>query len=215
MEGWDLKHPARHSMTFHDDSVSHEQDRSVPSRDKLLFQPNISINGLIDDETVSFFLGRLETVRKDGQDMIMELNTSGGDADAARRVALEVRLFRRHSGRNAFCVGKTKVYSAGVTIFAAFPKQNRFLTEDAVLLVHERRMETSIALNGPMQSCIQVVREQLALLETSQRLEMEGFRELVEGSSLSADELYRQATQNCYIHAAEALTLGMIGGVLR
>ncbi|RWL81268.1 MAG: peptidase S14 [Mesorhizobium sp.] len=202
-------------MAFHDDSVSHERKGSAPGRDKLLFQPNISINGLIDDETLSFFLGRLETVRKNGQDMIMELNTSGGDADAARRMALEVRLFRRHSGRDAFCVGKTKVYSAGVTIFAAFPRQDRFLTEDAVLLVHERRMETSIALNGPIRSCIQIVREQLALLETSQRLEMEGFRELVEGSSLSADELYRRATENCYINAAEALSLGMIGGILR
>ncbi|RWM02688.1 MAG: peptidase S14 [Mesorhizobium sp.] len=202
-------------MAFHDDSVSHEREGSAPGRDKLLFQPNISINGLIDDETLSFFLGRLETVRKNGQDMIMELNTSGGDADAARRMALEVRLFRRHSGRDAFCVGKTKVYSAGVTIFAAFPRQDRFLTEDAVLLVHERRMETSIALNGPIRSCIQIVREQLALLETSQRLEMEGFRELVEGSSLSADELYRRATENCYINAAEALSLGMIGGILR
>lgn len=202
-------------MAFHDDSVSHGRDGSAPGEDKLLFQPNISINGLIDDETVSFFLGRLETVRKNGQDMIMELNTSGGDADAARRMALEVRLFRRHSGRDAFCVGKTKVYSAGVTIFAAFPTQDRFLTEDAVLLVHERRMETSIALNGPIRSCIQIVREQLALLETSQRLEMEGFRELVEGSSLSADELYRRATENCYINAAEALSLGMIGGILR
>lgn len=202
-------------MAFHDDSISHERDGSAPGQDKLLFQPNISINGLIDDETVSFFLGRLETVRKNGQDMIMELNTSGGDADAARRMALEIRLFRRHSGRDAFCVGKTKVYSAGVTIFAAFPRQDRFLTEDAVLLVHERRMETSIALNGPIRSCIQIVREQLALLETSQRLEMEGFRELVEGSSLSADELYRRATENCYINAAEALSLGMIGGILR
>lgn len=202
-------------MTFHDDTVSQRQLSPEPSREKLLFQPNISINGPIENGTVSFFLDRLQTVRKDGQDMIMELNTNGGDADAARRIALEVRLFRGHSGRRAFCVGKTKVYSAGVTIFAAFPRQDRFLTEDAVLLVHERRMETSVALNGPMQSCIQIVREQLALLETSQRLEMEGFRELVEGSSISADELYRRATQNCYIHAAEALSLGMIGGILR
>ncbi|WP_280812031.1 hypothetical protein [Mesorhizobium sp. L48C026A00] len=43
----------------------------------------------------------------------MEINTNGGDADAARRIALEIRLFRQHSGRNAYCVGKTKVYSAG------------------------------------------------------------------------------------------------------
>lgn len=122
-------------------------------------------------------------MRESGQDIIMELNTDGGDADAARRIALEVRLFRRHSGRHVYCVGKTKVYSAaGVTVFAAFPKASRFLTDDAVLLVHERRMQTSIDLNGPLKSCIQIVRERLALLETAEHLEMGGFEELVHGS---------------------------------
>ncbi|RWM87827.1 MAG: hypothetical protein EOR84_29045 [Mesorhizobium sp.] len=69
-------------------------------------------------------------------------------------------------------------------------------------------MQTSVELNGPMKSSIQIVREQLALLETAERLEMEGFKELVEGSSLSVDELYRRATTNCYIHSEEALDLG-------
>jgi ATP-dependent protease ClpP protease subunit len=186
-----------------------------PAAHQLLFEPNISINGLIDDNTVSFFLGRLEIVRESGQDIIMELNTDGGDADAARRIALEIRLFRRHSGRQVYCVGKTKVYSAGVTIFAAFPKASRFVTDDAVLLVHERRMQTSIDLNGPLKSCIQIVREQLTLLETAEHLEMAGFEELVDGSSLTPDELYRRAITNCYIHADEALELGIVADILR
>ena len=92
-------------------------EKPAPSDTDLLFEPNISINGVIDDNTVSFFLGRLQEVRRAGADMIVELNTDGGDADAARRIALEVRLFRRHSGRRTYCLGKTKVYSAGVTIF--------------------------------------------------------------------------------------------------
>lgn len=183
-------------------------------RDRLLFQPNISINGLITDETLSFFLGRLEEIRSAGEDMIMELNTDGGDADVARRIALEVRLFLRHSGRKACCVGKTKVYSAGVTIFAAFPKECRFLADDAVLLVHERRINDNIVLKGPLKSCIQIVKEQLAMLETAKRLEMEGFEELVGGSSLTTEELYDRATENCYIHAEEALRDGLIVKIL-
>lgn len=190
-------------------------DSQRPASDKLLFQPNISINGLISDETLSFFLGRLEAVRSAGEDMIMELNTNGGDADVARRIALEVRLFLRRSGRRACCVGKTKIYSAGVTILAAFPKECRFLTDDAVLLVHERRIDDSIVLKGPMKSCIQIVKEQLALLETAEKLEMEGFRELVEGSSLTTDELYDRATRNCYIHAEEAFQTGLVAQILR
>ncbi|RUW46071.1 hypothetical protein EN784_31840 [bacterium M00.F.Ca.ET.141.01.1.1] len=209
-------------MTIHEDARPERGAREEampsgqgPSQRQLLFEPNISINGLINEGTVPFFLGRLQDVRDSGQDMLMELNTNGGDADAARRIAHEIRLFRRHSGRNAYCVGKTNVYSAGVTVFAAFPKPCRFLTEDAVLLVHERRMETNITLNGPMKSCIQIIREQLALLETAEQLEKEGFTELVAGSTLSPDELYRRATKNCYIHAREALELGIVAGVLR
>jgi ATP-dependent protease ClpP protease subunit len=194
-------------------AVADESQR--PASDRLLFQPNISINGVISDETLSFFLGRMEAVRSAGEDMIMELNTNGGDADVARRIALEVRLFLRRSGRRACCVGKTKIYSAGVTILAAFPKECRFLTDDAVLLVHERRIDDNIVLKGPMKSCIQIVKEQLALLETAERLEMEGFRELVEGSALTTDELYDRATKNCYIHAEEAFKTGLVAQILR
>jgi len=181
----------------------------------LLFQPNISINGSITDETLSFFLGRLETIRANGEDMILELNTGGGDADVARRIALEIRLFVRHSGHSAYCVGKTRVYSAGVTILAAFPKWCRYLTADAVLLIHERRLDDIISLKGPLKSCVQIVREQLAMLETAEQLEMEGFRELVNGTSLSVEELYDRATKNCYLHADEALKDGLVESILK
>jgi deoxycytidylate deaminase len=100
--------------------------------------------------------------------------------------------------RHAFSAGtqaavllrrQDEIYSAGVTILASFPKECRFLTKDAVLLVHERHMETTIDFKGSLETCMQIVREQQALLEAAQRLEVQGFTELAEGSSLSADEL--------------------------
>ncbi|RYD79215.1 MAG: peptidase S14 [Verrucomicrobiaceae bacterium] len=185
-----------------------------PADEELLFQPTLSINGLITPDTVPFALGRLEDIRTSGKPLIVELNTDGGDADAARRIALEVRLFREHSSQPAYCVGKSNVYSAGVTILAAFPRDTRFLTEDAILLIHERRLESSIELNGPIRSCLQIVREQLSLLETAQDLEMTGLQELVEGSDLTVDELYEMATKNCYMKADKALEHSLIGGIL-
>jgi hypothetical protein len=175
------------------------------------FEPKISINGLINDGTVAFFLSRLEQLRKDDRDIVLELNTSGRDADAARRIALEIQLFLGHSGRRAFCVGKTKVYSAGVSIFGAFPRHARFVTGDAVLLVHELRLENTIELKGSLRSCLQIIREQLALLETAEVLEKQGFQALIEGSSISIDETYKRATNNCYI---DALRLGLIADIL-
>ncbi|MBY4593268.1 hypothetical protein [Rhizobium redzepovicii] len=84
--------------------------------DQLLFEPNASINGPIDEKAVTSFLDQIAAVRAGDQDLVLELNTVGGDADAARRIALEIRLFSERAGRAAHCVGKSYVYSAGVTI---------------------------------------------------------------------------------------------------
>lgn len=182
---------------------------------ELLFRPNISLNGPITDATLSFFLDRLVQVRNNDAHLVLELNTIGGDPDVARRIAMEIRLFGRHSGKVAYVVGKTNVYSAGVTILAAFLRQNRFLTGDAVLLVHERRLDETVKLCGPIKANIQIVREQLNMLEIAHELEMEGFRELVQGSRLSVEELYERATSNCYLHAEEAHELGLVAEILR
>lgn len=186
-----------------------------PDDETLLFHPNISINGAVTDDTLIFFLDRLQQIRRDGSDLIMEICTSGGDADVARRIALEIRLFRRYSGRRAYVVGKTRIYSAGVTMFAAFPKEVRYMTEDAVLLIHERRLSSSISFNGPLKSCIQIAHEQLSMLETAFDLEREGFEEFVQDSDMSMDELWKRAKHNCYMCAQEALKLRLINGILR
>jgi ATP-dependent protease ClpP protease subunit len=187
----------------------------VLADEELLFRPNISLNVSITADTLPFFLDRLNDVRRQGAHVVMELNTQGGDADVARRIALEIRLFARHCGRQAFCVGKTNVYSAGVTIFAAFRPETRYLTDDAVLLVHERHVEHQMQLNEPIRAALQTVREQLNLLERAHELEMEGFRELVAGSKISVEELYDRATRNYYLSATEALELGLISRILR
>jgi ATP-dependent protease ClpP protease subunit len=181
---------------------------------KMLFEPNLSVNGAISEQTLVFFLSRLEAIRLSGDALIMELNTSGGDADVARRIALEIRFFAKYSGHQLVCTGKSAVYSAGITVFAAFPQHARYLTEDAMLLIHERRMQSSVELNGPIKSCLQIAREQVALLETAERLETESFEELVAGSQMSLAELQSQLVSNCYMTASEALKKGIIADIL-
>ncbi|MDF0663664.1 MULTISPECIES: ATP-dependent Clp protease proteolytic subunit [unclassified Rhizobium] len=182
--------------------------------DQLLFEPNASINGPIDEKAVTSFLDQIAAVRAGDQDLVLELNTVGGDADAARRIALEIRLFSGRAGRAAHCVGKSYVYSAGVTILAAFDTPNRYLTADAFLLIHERRISGSLELSGPITACIQTVQEKLAMLENAQRLEKKGFAELARGSQMSAEELFHCARKNCYMSAQDALGYGLIGRIL-
>lgn len=52
------------------------------------------------------------------------------------------------------------------------------------------------------------------MFETAEQLELEGVGQLVEGSSLSLEQLHDRAIKNCYIHASDALELGLIEAIL-
>jgi len=185
-----------------------------PDRHKLLFEPNVRIHGLIDDNIVLAFLKDLKTVRDNKSDLYVEIDTPGGDADGARRISLEIKLFLAYSGLNGYILGKNTVYSAGMTIFAAFPRAARFLCPQAVLLIHERRLDKDISLKGPIRGSLQIIREQLALLETAEKLEDEGFSDLIRGSRISLDELRDLALNNCYMMADKALELDLVRDVV-
>ncbi|CDX46985.1 conserved hypothetical protein [Mesorhizobium sp. ORS 3359] len=176
----------------------------------MLFEPNLRIHGLIDDRTVVNLLSDLKEVRHGEGDLYVEIDTPGGDADGVRRMALEIKLFLKHSGRAGYVIGKNTVYSAGITDLAAFPKASRYLCPQAVLLIHERRLEKNLVLNGPIRGCLQIIREQLALLQTAEQLEDEGFADLVRGSRFSLDELRDHAMNSCYLSAEKALELELV-----
>ncbi|MCG7508408.1 ATP-dependent Clp protease proteolytic subunit [Mesorhizobium retamae] len=185
-----------------------------PSDDKLLVGSNVQINGMINDDLFLTFMKQLGDVRASNEDLILELMTQGGDADTARRIALEIRVFKTRSGKNAYAIGKTAVMSAGITIFSAFDCANRFLTPDATLLIHERHISRTITLEGPIKSCMQIVREESSALETAERVEREDFEHFVKGSSMSADDLFERAKDNCYLTAQDALDLRLIARII-
>lgn len=180
----------------------------------LLYQPNIRIIGNIGTGTLWDVINALDDIRKRNEDIVLELMTEGGDADTARRIALEISLFLRDSGQSGYFVGKTIVYSAGATIMSAFPAANRFATHDTTFLIHERRIMRSVNFDGPMRAVIQIAKEQVSLLETAERIEWQGFEDLVKGSNIDADTLYKRARENYYLTAEEALETGLIGRIL-
>lgn len=193
---------------------SEQTDSLTPERRDLIRSPNVTLYGPIGDTSVRDSLQQIQTVLRGDKPIVFELTTEGGDAEGGRRIALEVRLARQWHGREAIFVGKTVVMSAGMTIMAAFPRENRYLTRDAVLLIHERRLQKTLELNGPMRANLQIVRETLALLESAQRTEREGFAELAAGSRMTVDELYGCALTNCYLTAEEALEKGLIAAIV-
>jgi hypothetical protein len=197
-------------------------DARVPANDPscdhalqaALARPQISLIGDLTGVMLGRMLDQFDALPDDDGPVVLDLTTNGGEADTARRMALEIRLRRERLGRRLVFLGKTNVYSAGMTVMSAFPRQDRWLTRDCRLLIHERHMETKLEVCLPLGAMRQTLTELLATVDVGIDLEKEGFRALVEGSTLSEDELCRRASSNYYLSAEEALRLGLVEGLV-
>lgn len=175
--------------------------------------PDVRLHGTVDDKMVENFLEGVEGAAKAGT-WVVEVNTSGGDADAGRRIAAEVRLLQKYRGTDLVFIGKTAVYSAGVTIMSAFPPNRRFLHEGTLLLIHERRLEKTLTLSGAMRASQARVRDVLAEIESALALEREDFAALVRETKLPLDDLLAHVyNQDWYVKADEAEKLGLVAGL--
>jgi ATP-dependent Clp protease, protease subunit len=185
----------------------------MTERDPRRLRSNIRLDGTVDMAMLQSFLEQRERALAGADPIVIELFTNGGDADVGRRIALETRLCRDLHGRETIFIGKTTVYSAGVTIMAAVPAAQRFLTRDTVLLIHERRLEKDVRFSGPLRANLTLARSLLAELEAGIALEDEGFRDLAAGSGVAPDEVKARAGQGWYLTATEAAERGLVAGL--
>jgi ATP-dependent protease ClpP protease subunit len=176
-------------------------------------EPDIRLFGTVGEATLSEFFRQQSETPAD-KPVVFELSTSGGDADTGRRIAEELRLWQEQ-GREVFFLGKTYVFSAGVTIMSAIPPDHRYLAAGTELLIHERKMEHEVQLRGSLRACRSTVHNLLAEIESGQRLERDGFSKLVEGTPLTLDDILKKVMdRDWYLTAQEARELGLIAGVV-
>lgn len=178
------------------------------------FKPDIRLFGKVDELMLSeFFRQQAETAP--GKPVVLELSTSGGNADVGRRIALELQLWQRHEGRDLYFFGKSYVFSAGTTIMSAFPPARRFISADCQVLIHERKLKKTIELNGALRGCLSQANDVIAEIEAGQRLEREGFELLVEGTQLTVDDVEKRVlNKDWYLSAQEALDIGLVAGLV-
>jgi ATP-dependent protease ClpP protease subunit len=184
------------------------------SRPPVLAHAQISLVGEVDSLMVEKFLDQLRRAEGAGGDIALELTTLGGDPEMARRIVLEVEDARRRmSGRFLF-LGKTTVYSAGVTIMSGFPRSERWLSRDAMVMIHGRKLDKTVEISGPIRASLPQIEALHAQIMTAIQLEEENFRRLIKGSSISLDELLGKCLGNWYLGAREALDRGLVAGIL-
>lgn len=181
---------------------------TLPSR-----APDLRLFGKVDQSMLSEFFRQQSEAPAEGP-LVLELSSQGGDADIGRRIAQELRLWQQQ-GREIFFFGKSYVYSAGVTVMSALPADHRFLTQDCELLIHERKMDKLLTLDGALRSCRAKVNDVLAEIESGERLQHEGFCALVKGSKLTAQQVEdRVHEKDWYLTAQQAVEHGLVAGII-
>lgn len=194
-----------------DDALS-DVDRPLQSID--FSSPAILLAGPVDYAMYALFRDRLMSAPDKGL-VVVELSTLGGDPEVARMMGEDIRFHSEHEPRRRFVfLGKAAIYSAGATFMSFFARRNRFLTRGTRLMIHERKLQVQIKLNGPLTRCIANLRAELNEVEHSIQIQNEGFQNLIAGSSITLDEVLERAPENWYIEANEAKALGLIEGVI-
>ncbi len=179
----------------------------------LLATPHIQLYGPVNEVMYATFKDQLAAAPPDGP-LVVSLTTLGGDPEMARAMGDSVRLLTEYTGREALFLGKVAVYSAGSTFMSAFPVDKRFLTHGTRLMIHERIMDSTVQLTGPLNTLAPVLHAKLNEIADSIRIQDEGFAALVAGSRVSLEELKAKAPNNWYIEAEEARDLGLVLDVI-
>jgi len=172
------------------------------------------LSGTVDYAMYNSFREQLECAPTRGL-VVIELSTLGGDPEVARMMGEDVRY---HSDldpeRRIVFLGKAAIYSAGTTFMSFFAIPNRYLTRGTRLMIHERKLNKTLNIDGPLTTCVATVKATLHEIEASVAIQNEGFENLIRGSKVTMEEVLERSPSNWYIEAQEALRLGLISGVL-
>jgi len=176
--------------------------------------PTILLSGPVDYAMYESFRRQFDASPSEGLTVI-ELSTLGGDPEVARMMGEDVRFQSEMAPNRRFVfLGKAAIYSAGTTFMSFFATENRFLTRGTRLMIHERKMDKTLHVEGPLTTCIAALKATLHEIEASIAIQNEGFENLIRGSKVTMDEVLEKAPCNWYLEANEALELELIRAVL-
>jgi ATP-dependent protease ClpP protease subunit len=176
--------------------------------------PAIALSGVVDYEMYTKFRTQFDSASEQSI-VVIELSTLGGDPEVARMMGEDVRFASEMEPTRRFVfLGKAAIYSAGTTFMSFFARQNRYLARGTRLMIHERKLSKKLVIDGPLTTCVAVVKATLNEIECSIAIQNEGFHNLVLGSSVTLDEVLQKAPSNWYLEAQEAKNLGLVEAVL-
>jgi hypothetical protein len=181
---------------------------------RKLMRPDIRLSGPVDQDMLLSLVEQLGSVLDQAGPIVLEVTTNGGDADVGRRIAQHLRALQEDEKRQCLFLGVTTVFSAGITIMAAVPQGNRYLTKDTALLIHERQTNDDKPLSGPLSAAIVVAQAKVDEIKFGIAAEWKGFSELILGTDITEVELKERISHNWYMSADEALQRRLVAGLV-
>lgn len=176
--------------------------------------PRIRLVGDVDYAMYERFREQFAAASPSGL-LVVELSTLGGDPEIARVMGEDIRFDSEVTPqRRLVFLGKAAVYSAGATFMSFFAPENRYLARGTRLMIHERKLDKTVRLSGPLTSCVATAKALLNEIAQSVAIQNEGFENLVRGSKVDLQDLLRRAPENWYLEANEAKALGLVRGVI-
>lgn len=176
--------------------------------------PSIMLAGAVDYAMYDRFRDRLAAAPPTGL-VVTELSTLGGDPEVARMMGEDIRFHSEDRPERRFVfLGKAAIYSAGVTFMSFFARENRYLTRGTRVMIHERKMDKTLQVAGPLTACLAPVKAMLHELEHSIAIQNEGFENLIRGSDITMEEVLKRASDDWYLEAGEAQARGLVQAVI-
>ena len=176
--------------------------------------PAIILSGIVDYDMYTRFRTQFDNAAQQSL-VVTELSTLGGDPEVARMMGEDIRFASEMEPARRFVfLGKAAIYSAGTTFMSFFVRENRYLARGTRLMIHERKLSKKLVIDGPLTTCVAVVKATLNEIECSIAIQNEGFQNLVLGSNVTLDEVLKRAPSNWYLEAEEARALGLVEAVL-
>jgi ATP-dependent protease ClpP protease subunit len=176
--------------------------------------PAIALSGVVDYDMYTSFCTQFDKAAETRL-VGIELSTLGGDPEVARMMGEDVRFASETEPDRRFVfLGKAAIYSAGTTFMSFFARKNRYLARGTRLMIHERKLSKKLVIDGPLTTCVAVVRATLNEIECSIAIQNEEFENLVLNSNVSLEEVLEKAPSNWYLEANEAKERGLVQAVL-
>ena len=176
--------------------------------------PAVLLSGPVDYDMYKDFRRQFDAAGERAL-VVIELSTLGGDPEVARMMGEDIRYHSEISPDRRFVfLGKAAIYSAGTTFMSFFARPNRYLTRGTRLMIHERKMNKQLQVQGPLTTCIAAVKATLHEIECSIEIQNEGFSNLIQGSDVTLAEVLEKAPANWYLEAETARSRGLIEAVI-